>query len=221
MIRFLLVLIGLIALVLAFGWYKIQSLPDWYETDNKAQEKVVNDLSNQISRQGVGGFLAGKFADVMDGKLQLNQTEFNALLLASLRNSRDGQRLLRVSDDVRATITKQHLEIGAVIDLDKLSVEDPDLGRKVRKLVHYLPLWEKSSVYIAVLGEPIARHGELAITENLSLKIGAIPVGNQVLRQLGVPLEEISRKSLPLRYLSVQDVQLSEQQIAMAVLPRF
>lgn len=221
MIRFLLVLIGLLALVIVFGWYKIQSLPDWYEADNKAQEKVVDDLSKQISRQGVGGFLAGKFADVMDGKLQLNQTEFNALLLASLRKSRDGQRLLRISDDIRAIITKQHLEIGAVIDLDKLSNEDPELGRKVRKLVHYLPLWEKNSVYIAVLGEPIARHGELAITENLSLKIGAIPISNQVLKQLGVPLEEISRKSLPLRYLSVQQVQLSDQNLAMAVLPRF
>lgn len=221
MMRFLLILLGLIVLVLAFGWYKIQSLPDWYETNNQAHEKVVNDLSKQISQQGVGGFLAGKFADVMDGKLQLNQTEFNALLLASLQNSRDGKRLLRVSDDVRAIITKENLEIGAVIDLDKLSSEDPELGKKVRKLVHYLPLWEKNSVYIAVLGEPIARQGELAITDNLSLKIGAIPIGNNVLRQLGVPLEEIARKSLPLRYLSVQDVQLSEQQIAMSVLPRF
>jgi len=221
MIRFLLVLILLVAIGLAVVWYSSQSLPDWYQQDQSQQQQVVEKLTNQITRQGVGGFLGEKFASVLNGKLILSEVEFNALLLSSLKSSKDGRRLLAVSDAVHAQIRNDEVEFGAVIDLEKVSKLDKRSKKAVEQLSNALPLLDKSKIFFSVTGTPIAKSGNVAFSKDFSVKVGAMPISSAFLSQLGIPVDKVSAVSLPLKTMSIQSIKLTEEKVTLGVLPRF
>ena len=220
MIRFILiVLLLLVGAVLLLG-YSSQTLPDWYQAEQSRGDQVTQQLSAEIDRQGTAKFLGDKFSQVMNGELTLSEAEFNAVLLASLQSSRDGRKLLAVSDAVNADLTNDGIEFGAVINLDKAAQMDAKAKKAVDKLVDTLPFLNKSKVYIAVQGRPIARNGNLAFTEDISVQIGSIPISHSILKQLGVPLYKVSNESLPLRYMSIKAVSTNDDEIVLQVLPR-
>ena len=91
MFRILGILILLAALVAGGLWFSAQSLPSWYDDSVDQQTSAAEQLNQEISRSGAGNFLGGKLADVLSGRLRLNDAEFNALFLASLQADKDGQ----------------------------------------------------------------------------------------------------------------------------------
>lgn len=221
MIRILIVIVMVIILTLGFVWYSSQSLPDWYQPQESQQEKVVEQLSEQINQQGIGQFLGSKFAGVMNGQLQLSEPEFNALLMASLQSDVDGRRLLSVSDALNAQIREDELELGLVLDLDKVALLDAEARDAVNRVTDALPFLDKSKLFLAVTGEPIARDGGIAFGKDFTVTIGMLPISSSLLSQLGVPVHKASNASLPLRYLRVQSIKLEQGQINLGVLPRF
>ena len=221
MIRFLFILLLLVAAFVAGAWYTAQSLPSWYEQEKPQSQRVANNLSEEIKKKGVGSFLGGKFAEVMNGELNLSETEFNALMLASLQSSKGGRRLLAVSDGVNAQLRNDELEIGAVVDLKKLAATDAKSKKAVDKLTDALPFLSNQKLSVAISGTPIARDGNIAFDQDLSLTIGSVPIPNSVLKSLGVPVERATQESLPLKYLKVTSVNLKEDQITLGVLPSF
>jgi hypothetical protein len=196
-------------------------MPDWYEADQSRQEQVVDTLTDEIKQQGVGKFLGNKFADVMRGEMRLSETEFNALLVASLSSSKDGRRLLSVSDAINADLQNERIELGVVVDLEKAAKQDAKTRERVDQLLQALPLLDKSKIYIAFSGRPIAKNGNLAFADDISIKIGSIPISNSLLRQLGVPLDRVSNASLPLQLMSINSITTSENEIVLGVRPRF
>jgi len=221
MIRFILLLV-LVALGIAVAWYSAQSLPDWYQASDKSpQQRVTKQLSEQIKQRGVAGFLGDKFADVMNGQLILSQAEFNALLLASLESSKDGRRLLNVSEAVNAQIRDGELELGAVLNLDKVAQLDARSRQAVDKLTGALPFLDKSRMFLAVTGRPIARLGNIAFDDDFVIKIGSVPISSDLLSQLGVPVEKAASASLPIKYMTVKSIVLTDEKITLGVFPRF
>lgn len=220
MLRFLFFALLFIALAGGGIWYYAQSLPSWYEEGVDSSAKVSSDLSAQIKQSGGGNFLAGKLTQIFTGELTLNETEFNALLLASLQADEDGRKLIAVSDAIHATITENGLELGAVINLNKVEKISASARRNVEKVNKIFPFLDQSRVAVALIGTPVARNGQLGIKDDFSLRVGAIPISNDSLRQLGADVERANRESLNLRYLTVNAVQLAKGEMRLGVTPR-
>ena len=219
--RILLLLVVLIAGVIGFAWYSAQTLPDWYEDGVSQQDKVVQQLTDQINEQGAGQFLGNKFADVMNGQLILSESEFNALLLSSLQSSSQGRRVLAVSDAVNAQVRDGQLEVGAVLDLNKVAALDARAREAVQEVKKALPLLDQSKVFLSVSGRPVVRNGEIGFSDQFSIKLGSIPISSALLAKLGVPVHKATESSLPLKYMSVKSIDLLDQQLVLGVVPRF
>jgi len=203
------------------AWFSAQSLPNWFDESLPQEEQAVERLSAKIQRQGVTKFLGNKVDDVLDGNIVFDNTEFNAILLASLKNNRDGKKLLAVSDAVKAFIRDDEIEITAVINLDKLEKVEPKARKAVEKFDRLFPFLKDSRVALSVYGTPVARNGNLALRDDFHIKVGAIPISNDSLRSLGADVERANSTDLPIKYLAVQSVNLREGQIDLDVLPRF
>jgi len=207
--KFLLMVIVLVVAAVGIMWASAQSLPSWFNEQETQQDRNQKVLAARIEKQGVGKFLGNKFADVLKGRVVLTEDEFNLLLLASLKTSDDGRKLLAVSDAVNAKLTDGQIEIGAVINLDKVEKIDA----KARKAVE--------RVSVSVIGRPVARNGEIAIKDDFSAKVGAIPISNNALRQLGAKVERANSTSLALKNLSVKSIDVQDGQVTLNVFPRF
>ena len=221
MFRILGILILLAALVAGGLWFSAQSLPSWYDDSVDQQARAAEQLNQEISRSGAGNFLSGKLADVLSGRLRLNDAEFNALFVASLQADKDGRKLLAVSDAVNAKITEGGIELAAVINLDKVEKIDANARRGVEKVNRMFPFLNDSRVAVAIIGTPVARNGRLGIMDDFSLRVGAIPISNSSLRQLGADVERANRESLDLKYLLVNSVTLRNGEIELGVSPSF
>jgi len=142
-------------------------------------------------------------------------------MLASLKTDENGQKLLAVSDAVKAFINEGELEISSIINLDKVEKIDPKARKAVEKFDRIFPFLNDSRVAVTLYGTPIARNGNIAIKDDFHIKVGAIPISNSSLRQLGAEVERANTTDLPIKYLSISDITLREGEIELAVLPRF
>jgi len=221
MFKFISVILVVLLIAAGLAWYSAQSLPNWFDESVSQEDKTIEQLSEDIKRQGVAKFLGTKITDVMDGSVTFDETEFNAILLASLKSDEDGQKLLSVSDAVKAFINKDEIELTAIINLDKLEKVEPKARDAVEKFDRIFPFLNDSRVALTVYGTPVARNGNIAIRDDFHIKVGAIPISNDSLRSLGAKVERANSTDLALKYLSVKSIQLDKKQIELEVLPRF
>lgn len=221
MLRFLAFLFLLAVAVTGYVWYSAQSLPKWYSQESSQQDQAAEALSQKIEKQGISKFLGNKVDQVLNGKVTFSEAEFNAIMLASLKADEDGQKLLAVSDAVKAFINKDQLELSAIINLDKVEKIDPKARKAVEKLDRIFPFLNDSRVALTVYGTPIVRNGNLAIKDDFHIKVGAIPISNSSLRQLGAKVERANTTDLAIKYLSISNITLIDGQVELAVLPRF
>ena len=221
MIRILLILMVIVVTGVALAWYSAQSLPQWYHPQAAKTGSPEQNLSDQIQQQGVSNFLASKFAELERGRLVFNELEFKALLRASLLETPNGRDLLSVSDAINVEFDDERAEIGVIVNLDKVADQDVELREPVNKLLRALPLLNNSQVFVAVSGRPLAINGNLAFAEDVSVKIGLVPISNNLLQQLGLPGLRLDGISLPLEKVSVNSVATSRDRISLGITPRF
>lgn len=221
MLRILLVVILLILGGAAYLWFSAQSMPDWYSENQSKEQQTIDRLSENIESQGMAKFLGDKFSDVMRGEVVFSEDEFNALVVNSLRTHEDGRRLLAVSDAVHADLRDGEIEFGAVVNIDKLGRVEPRAKQAFERAMENFPLQAGDKVFVAVVGTPIARNGNLALADNVSLKVGAIPISSALLKRVGVPVHKLNREDLPLRLLKIKSVISEEGKIRFAARPRF
>lgn len=211
----------LLIIGLGFSWYSAQQLPSWFDEQSSQDALTTQELSNKIKQDGITKFLGNKVGQVLNGRLKLSEVEFNAIMLASLKADTDGRKLLAVSDAVKAFIHQDQLEISAIINLDKVEQVDPKARKAVERFDSLFPFLDQSRMALTVYGTPIARGGNIAIKDDFHIKVGAIPISNSTLQQLGAKVERANTASLPLKYLSIKEVILKNGEIELKVLPRF
>ncbi len=221
MLRILAFLLLIIIAVAGYAWYSAQALPSWFNEETSQEDQAAEALSLKIKQQGVSKFLGNKVGQVLNGKVIFSEVEFNAIMLASLKADENGQKLLAVSDAVKAFINEGELEISSIINLDKVEKIDPKARKAVEKFDRIFPFLNDSRVAVTLYGTPIARNGNIAIKDDFHIKVGAIPISNSSLRQLGAEVERANTTDLPIKYLSISDITLREGEIELAVLPRF
>ncbi len=222
MLRILLFVLLVVAAVLGFSWMKATALPDWYNpaTIDRSNDPV-EEFSKIIQKQGIGAFFSNKLSDLLAGKLVLDQDEFNALILTSIAADQGGQELLAVSDVVRAQIYQDKLEIGSVIDIEKLKQQNTKISEQVENLVDVLPALSNEKIYLAISGQPVAQAGELAFADDIAFKLGNLTISDSLLNVLGLSIDEIKKQTLKISYLTINDVSLEGNNIGLAVRPSF
>ena len=214
--------ISLVVILLALGvvWYSMQSLPTWFDEQANQEQQVADALSKKISEQGVEAFLGNKILELVRGQVSFDETEFNALLIASLKLHEDGQKLLQVSDGVRAILHENEIEIAAVINLDKVEKIDPKARKAVERFDKFFFFLDDARLAISVYGTPVVRNGSIAIKDDFHIKVGAIPISNSTLRQLGIEVERANDSELVLQLLNLSSVTLEKGNISFAARPR-
>ena len=219
--KFIGIFLAILLLGAAVAWYSMQSLPSWFKEQASNEQQAVDALSQKISEQGVDAFLGDKIVDLVRGQIVFNETEFNALLLASLKLNADGQQLLQVSDGIHASLNKDEVEIATVINLDKVEQINPQAREAVESFDKFFFFLDGSRLAVSVYGTPVVRNGRLAIKDDFHIKVGAIPISNSTLKQLGVEVERANESELALRLLTLSSVTLEEGKISFAAQPRF
>ena len=219
--KFIGVFLAILLLGAAVAWYSMQSLPSRFNEQASKEQQAVDALSQKISEQGVDAFLGDKIVDLVRGQIVFNETEFNALLLASLKLNADGQQLLQVSDGIHATLNKDEVEIATVINLDKVEQINPQAREAVESFDKFFFFLDDSRLAVSIYGTPVVRNGRLAIKDDFHIKVGAIPISNSTLKQLGVEVERANESELALRLLTLSSVTLEEGKISFAAQPRF
>ena len=218
--KFIGILLVVILLALGVLWYSMQSLPTWFDEQANQEQQVADALSKKISEQGVEAFLGNKILELVRGQVSFDETDFNALLIASLKLHEDGQKLLQVSDGVRAILHEDEIEIAAVINLDKVEKIDPKARKAVERFDKFFFFLDDARLAISVYGTPVVRNGSIAIKDDFHIKVGAIPISNSTLRQLGIEVERANDSELVLQLLNLSSVTLEKGNISFAARPR-
>ena len=218
--KFIGILLVVILLALGVVWYSMQSLPTWFDEQTNQEQQVADALSKKISEQGVEAFLGNKILELVRGQVSFDETDFNALLIASLKLHEDGQKLIQVSDGVRAILHEDEIEIAAVINLDKVEQIDPNARKAVERFDKFFFFLDDSRLAISVYGTPVVRNGSIAIKDDFHIKVGAIPISNSTLRQLGIEVERANDSEFALQLLNLSSVTLEKGNISFAALPR-
>ncbi len=221
MFRLILFLLLLVVAGATYVFFSTKSLPDWYQPESTNRDEAMIRLGEQIETQGVAMFLGDKFADVLRGEVALNEDEFNALMMASLRRHEDGRRLLAISDVVRADLQHNRIEIGAIVNFKKVQQAEPKAREAFEKALEVLPFSPGEKVYVGLQGTPVARNGNLGVAEDVSLQIGALPISNRLLKSAGVPVERLAKESLPITALKIRSIRVSNDRIVLGVRPKF
>lgn len=219
MLKIITFIILLTTIAAGAAWHSAQSLPGWFSDAASQESQTTEELNTQIRQQGATRFLDNKAAKSSDGNVVLNNTEFNAVLLASLESHDEGQILIAISDAIKAFIKKDQLEISAIVNLDKVEKINPKARESVEKFDRFFPFLNGSRVAITVYGTPVARNGNIAIKDDFHIKVGAIPISNNTLRQLGVDVERANNTDLPLGNRSINNITLRDGEIEFSISP--
>ena len=217
-------IIGIVLLVIVLGlgaaWYSMKTLPSWFDESANQEQQAVDALSKNISEQGLEAFLGNKLLDLVRGKVVFNETVFNALLLASLKVDEGGAQLLEVSDGVHAFLREDEVEISAVINLDKVEKVNPQSRKAVEQFDRLFFFLDDSRLAVSVYATPVVRDGFLGIKDDFHIKVGAIPISNSTLKQLGVEVERANESNLALRLLTLSSVELGNESISFGARPK-
>lgn len=216
----LIILLVLVALI-AGAWFSVQQLPSWYDQGTDPVADTTRNLDEQIRAAGTGNVLGKKIGEILSGELTLTDAELNALVIAALKADEDGRRVLEVSDAIRTHVTSDGLELGAVINLNKVERINPKARKAVEKVNKIFPFLDQSRLAVTLIATPVARNGMLGIKDDFSLRLGAIPISNSSLRQLGAKVERANKEHLDLRILQVNSVRTTTGQLLLGVSPAF
>ena len=149
----------------------------------------------------------------------LSEAQFNDLFIASLKNDPNGRQLLSVSDSLNIELYSSHIELSAIINLDKVEQISPEARANVERFDSFFLFLDKNRLNLKVIGEPVTRNGLVGIRDNFSIQFGPIPLSNDTLRQLGLDVAQANTTNLQLEGLHVHDIQLSEGYVDLATSP--
>jgi len=206
--KILLVIVLLVLGMVTYTWYSIGALPSWFDESVEMQPPQKADQ-----------LVDTKTLETLTGEVSFDEKEFNALLHASLERDADGRKLLQVSDAVKTFIHKDKLELTAIINLNKVEQVDPGVRKGIEQFDRIFPFIDGHRVALTVYATPVVREGDLGVRDDFSIKVGALPFTNQTLRGMGVEVERANSTTLALKNLTIESLQMRDQQIIFKTTP--
>lgn len=205
--------------IAGYMFYSARSLPDWFDESAPRQNLGTINVNTLNESQGLEQLLDGQSVSTVNRQAAFSDAQFTELFVESLTRDQNGQQLLAVSDAVKAFAHDDHVELTAVINLDKVEGIDPNLRRGIEKFDRIFPFIENARLALTVFGTPVVRNGRVGIKDDFHIKVGAIPISNQSLRTLGAEVERANEIDLALYNLSLKSIVLKEGQVVLSVQP--
>lgn len=197
------------------------------EAKTQLEEKVDAYLASQESQQTIeeskndspfntkpiiGSADAGPTFNPDSVALNLDETEFNTLVVSNLVENARSSPLLESAEGFNTTIKNGTLEAGIVLNLsqipaDKLAAEQRTVFNKA---IQTFPFIENRQVYLAVAGKPSLEQGTLKFDESTKVKVGNLSMTlSELSQKLGIPQEQLQQKinlELSLGRLKINDI---------------
>jgi len=151
-------------------------------------------------------------------ELSLNNDEFSDLLIRSFAQDKNGALLLSVSESISVQVLPHQITLSAIINLNKVEKIDPDARKNIEKINGFLLFLDRENLAITVHGQPVLRNGLIGIRDTFSIELGPLPVSNNTLRQLGVPVQKANVTNLKLDGMTVKSIRLTEGLVTLKVL---
>ena len=187
--------------------------------ENTANNNGVAGINSLANNQEAFTILISKLGQIQAGNVAFDEAEFNVLMLAGLAQDADGQKLLAVSDSIKAYLHEGEIEVNAIISLDKLEKVEPAAREALEQFNQFFLFLDGSKLNITVYGTPVARKGGIAIRDDFHIKVGAIPLSNGALRQLGVDVELANIHEIYIDKLAINSINLKSKTLELGVTP--
>ena len=161
--------------------------------------------------------LSAETANKVERLLTLSDNEFTELFIQSLAEDNNGAVLLSVSESINTQIFPDYIEFTGIVDLDKVAQIDDQARQTIEQLDSFLFFLDHNHLNLTVIAEPVVRSGLVGVKDNFSIKLGPLPLSNDTLRQLGIPVENANVTNLKLKDLQVQKMTLSQGRVTMSL----
>lgn len=180
-------------------------------TKQKIQKKVQTTIQQQ-----------GNIQPQQDINVTLKTQDFNQLIQSEISNklrSRSRETL----PNIQANIEKNNLEIGTVINTNKL--ESLELPRQqqamIERVVTKFPQLKDQDIYVGIEGKPKLKNGQLTLPNNSQVKIGKLTFTlSEIAQKLGVSTERLQQGlNLDINSLNLRDLQLTNDEVILKVNP--
>jgi hypothetical protein len=226
------------------------SLPDWYlearaagalEPDleaaaRRAEQSLIGRFGRELLDEVTAddGTPDESFLDrlkrrgkmVLEGlregrEVRLDARDLQNTLLAMAIKTDDGRELLAAAQAVRAEISGQRLELGAVVMPARLPADR--LSANQRRLLDLLLRLSGSDgeVYVALCSTPGVAEGHLLLGPPLSLRVGDLELSSTLLAALGADAPELeSGLVLDVGRMTVRQATIEDDTLVLIVSPQ-
>ncbi|MBK4732704.1 hypothetical protein JJD41_22965 [Oxynema sp. CENA135] len=239
-----------IALIAGFSlsyyyWRQVTTLPDWYENDRPNSAQAVN-LSDRQAIAAAQARIDLKIADEIARpsaaetpsapprtasrnpfdrsipiRLDLDNREFNDLLVSSLNETSGIAPFLPATEAFKAEVKAGKVEAGAVVDLGAISVDalTPSERKIYDRALTTFPFLKDRKVYMALQGQPQVDKGKLKFDSKTQVKLGNLNLSlSQIADRLGIPVDRLERQlvlQLERGNLQIEDLELIDDRAAI------
>lgn len=222
-----------------YYWRQATSLPTWYQGQSSDPQKYLQPSELPSPKTDQTNIMAatkqtiqkkvqttiqqqGNIQPQQDIKVTLKTQDFNQLIQSEISNklrSRSRETL----PNIQANIEKNNLEIGTVINTNKL--ENLELPRQqqamIERVVTKFPQIKDQDIYVGIEGKPKLKNGQLTLPNNSQVKIGKLTFTlSEIAQKLGVSTERLQQGlDLDINSLNLRDLQLTNDEVILKVNP--
>lgn len=206
-----------------YYWKQFVQVPQWYAeqqlssssssdaiaspslVDLQAKKaKVMQNVEQQIDQQ----------SDRSKVEVQFDRQDLNDLIVTSIAENPQGQKLLQATRGIQTNIDPDKLEIGAIVNPQALSdtalkkSEKAALGRVMQEF----PGLSDREVYIGIESQPRIENGRIQIDDNARIKVGNLSFTvREISDKLGISPDKVLEKiNQNLDFIDASEVQLEE-----------
>lgn len=149
--------------------------------------------------------------------LTLSDVEFTELFIRSLAEDQNGALLLSVSESIKVNISPSYMTFTGIIDLEKVAQINQQARQNIERLDSFLFFLDHHRLTLTVIAQPVVRNGLVGVRDNFSIMLGPLPVSNDTLRQLGVPVQNANVTNLKLKEIQIQKIILNQGQLTLSL----
>ncbi len=238
MLKKLLMGIGLLGLgsvgFAYYFWTQATSLPTWYQEQSTNTKDSINPTQASSSSEATG--IKAKIQEQIQTEIQqslaqpneavnvtLKPQEFNQLVQSELSQQLRSRKLAQLAPRIQSNIENNQLEIGTVINPQKLEAVDLPRHQQaiVNKVVTTFPQLKNQDIYIGIAGQPKLENGQLVLPNDSKVRVGNLNFTlPEISKKLGVPPERLQQSlNLNIDQLNLRDLQLKENEVTLTVSP--
>ncbi|MBD2577862.1 hypothetical protein [Oscillatoria sp. FACHB-1406] len=214
-----------------YYWKQVTGVPQWY-----AAQQISSPVTSQTAVSSSPGELQAQKTEVIqkierqiadqrsnapqqDARVSLESQDLNDLIVSSIAEKPKGEKFLEATRGVQTKIEPEKLEVGAVVNLDRLDSEVLSGSGKaaLEKVLQKFPVPSDREVYIGIEGVPTVENGRLKVDNNTRVKVGNVSLSIvEVAKQLSVPPEMlVSGINQKLENISVSELQLEKDRLVL------